>query len=77
MKYCKKCGMLLEDNMERCIGCGSDVKEKGSYSKYPEQVQEQIAHEKKQAGQRNLTVVAIILIFVVILLLVGIFASRL
>ena len=77
MKYCKKCGMLLEDNMERCIGCGSDVKEKGSYSKYPEQVQEQIAHEKKQAGQRNLTVVAIILIFVVILLMVGIFASRL
>ena len=77
MKYCKKCGMLLEDNMERCIGCGSDVKEKDSYSKYPEQVQEQIANEKKQAGQRNLTVVAIVLIFVVILLMVGIFASRL
>ena len=77
MKYCKKCGMLLEDNMERCIGCGSNVTEKDSYSKYPEQVQEQIANEKKQAGQRNLTVVAIVLIFVVILLMIGIFASRL
>ena len=25
MKYCKKCGMLLEDNMEICIGCGNEV----------------------------------------------------
>ena len=77
MKYCKKCGMLLEDNMERCIGCGTDVTEKDSYSKYPEQVQEQIANEKKEAGKRNLAVIAIVLIFVVILLMVGIFAARL
>ena len=25
MKYCKKCGMLLEDTFEHCIRCGMDV----------------------------------------------------
>jgi hypothetical protein len=76
MKYCKKCGMLLEDNMERCIGCGSDVTVKDSFTRYPEEIQKKIETEKKEAGKRNLTVVAIILIFVVIVLLIGIFAMR-
>lgn len=77
MKYCKKCGMLLEDNMERCIGCGSDVTAKDSFTRYPEEIQKKIETEKKEAGKRNLAVVAIILIFVVIVLLIGIFAMRL
>ena len=76
MKYCKKCGMLLEDTMERCIGCGSDVTEKESYTKYPEPMQEKIDLEKKEEGKRNLAILAIILIFVVILLLVGIFVAQ-
>ncbi|MBR4719143.1 MAG: hypothetical protein IKP31_02745 [Lachnospiraceae bacterium] len=76
MKYCKKCGMLLEDNMEICIGCGSDVTQKGSFSKYPEPMQEKIDMEKKEESKRNLAILAIILIFVVILLLVGIFVAQ-
>lgn len=76
MKYCKKCGMLLEDNMEICIGCGSSVTEKESYSRYPEPMQEQIELEKKEEGKRNLAILAIVLIFVVILLLIGIFVSQ-
>ncbi|MCR5420289.1 MAG: hypothetical protein K6E98_04735 [Lachnospiraceae bacterium] len=76
MKYCKKCGMLLEDNMELCIGCGSDVKSPDNYTLYPEEIQARIEVEKKEAGKRNLAVVAIVLIFVVILLMIGIFASR-
>ncbi len=76
MKYCKKCGMLLEDNMEICIGCGSDVTGKDTYTKYPEQMQEKIELEKKEAGKRNLAVLAIVLIFVVMLLLIGIFVAQ-
>lgn len=76
MKYCKKCGMLLEDNMEICIGCGSDVTKKDTYTKYPEQMQEKIELEKKEAGKRNLAVLAIVLIFVVMLLLIGIFVAQ-
>ena len=76
MKYCKKCGMLLEDNMDRCIGCGSDVTDKDSYSKYPVQVEEQIKIEKKEAGKRNLTVLAIVAIFVAILLMFVFFAAK-
>lgn len=76
MKYCKKCGMLLEDNMEICIGCGSDVTKKDTYTKYPEPMQEKIELEKKEEGKRNLAVLAIVLIFVVILLLIGIFIAQ-
>ncbi|MCR5356128.1 MAG: hypothetical protein K6E63_01855 [Lachnospiraceae bacterium] len=77
MKYCKKCGMLLEDNMEICIGCGTDVTKKGSYTRFPEAVEKQIEIEKKEAGRKNLGVFAIILVFVVMLLMVGIFVSQL
>ncbi len=76
MKYCKKCGMLLEDNMELCIGCGSDVKSKGTYSKYPEEIELQLEQEKKEATKRNLAILAIVLVFVVILLMIGIFVSQ-
>ena len=76
MKYCKKCGMLLEDNMEICIGCGSNVTRKDTYTKYPEPMQEKIELEKKEEGKRNLAVLAIVLIFVVILLLIGIFIAQ-
>ncbi|MCR5002607.1 MAG: hypothetical protein K6A71_12545 [Lachnospiraceae bacterium] len=76
MKYCKKCGMLLEDNMERCIGCGSDVTDKKSYSKFPEPVQQKLDSEKKESGKKYLALLAITLVFIVILLMVGIYISQ-
>ena len=76
MKYCKKCGMLLEDNMERCIGCGSDVTDKKSYSRFPEPVQKQLDSEKKESGKKYLAVFAITLVFIAILLMIGIFLSQ-
>ncbi len=76
MKYCKKCGMLLEDNMDICIGCGNDVKAKGSYSKYPVELQQKIDLEKKEQGKQSLAIVAIVLVFVAILLMIGIFVSQ-
>ncbi len=76
MKYCKKCGMLLEDNMERCIGCGSDVTDKKSYSKFPEPVQQKLDSEKKESGKKYLALLAITLVFIVILLMIGIYISQ-
>lgn len=76
MKYCKKCGMLLEDNMERCIGCGTDVTDKKSYSRFPEPVQQQLEIEKKERGKKALALVAITLVFIAILLMVGIYLSQ-
>ena len=76
MKYCKKCGMLLEDNMEICIGCGSDVTDKKSYSKFPEPVQQKLDSEKKENGKRILALLAITLVFIVILLMIGIYISQ-
>lgn len=76
MKYCKKCGMLLEDNMERCIGCGTDVTDRKSYSKFPEPVQQQLDSEKKESGKKYLALLAITLVFIVILLMLGIYISQ-
>ncbi|MCR4807305.1 MAG: hypothetical protein K5857_06480 [Lachnospiraceae bacterium] len=68
--------MLLEDNMERCIGCGSDVTAKNSYSKYPEPVQQKLDIEKKESGKKYLALLAITLIFIAILLMIGIYLSQ-
>ena len=76
MKYCKKCGMLLEDNMEICIGCGTDVTDKKSYSKFPEPVQQKLDSEKKENGKKVLALLAITLVFIVILLMIGIYISQ-
>lgn len=76
MKYCKKCGMLLEDNMEICIGCGTDVTDKKSYSRFPEPVQQQLDKEKKETGKKYLALLAITLVFIAILLMIGIYISQ-
>ena len=76
MKYCKKCGMLLEDNMEICIGCGTDVTDKKSYSRFPEPLQQQLESEKKENGKKVLALLAITLVFIVILLMIGIYISQ-
>ena len=47
MKYCKNCGMLLEDTHEHCIACGTDVTKAENVSKYPPGVQETIESQKK------------------------------
>ena len=69
MKYCKKCGMLLENNMMSCIGCGSDVSQKGSWTNYPIKMQEKLDLEKKERNKRNIT--SAIKIAVIMLLLLG------
>lgn len=72
MKYCKNCGMLLEDSHEHCIGCGADVTSKDSVSKYPPQVRQNLELEKKDNKTRTGIVGAIIIVFVLILVLMGI-----
>lgn len=72
MKYCKNCGMLLEDSHELCIGCGTDVTNKNNVSKYPPQVQQNLESQKKENKTRTGIVGAIIVVFVLILVLVGI-----
>ncbi len=76
MKYCKNCGMLLEDSHEHCIGCGADVTDKDSVSKYPPQVLQNLESEKKDNKTRTGIVGAIIVVFVLILVLVGIIITQ-
>lgn len=68
MKYCAKCGMLLEDTHETCIRCGSDVTQKGSYSLLPPNLEKSIENERETAKKRTLI---IILISLVALALIG------
>ena len=76
MKYCKNCGMLLEDSHEHCIGCGADVKDENNVSKYPIQVQQNLESEKKNNKTRTGIVGAIIVVFVLILVLVGVIITQ-
>lgn len=68
MKYCAKCGMLLEDTHETCIRCGSDVTQKGSYSLLPPNLEKSMENERETAKKRTLI---IILISLVALALIG------
>ena len=66
MKYCKNCGMLLEDTHEHCIRCGTDVTLPENVSMYPIEVMETIEEEnqrKKATGK----IVAMIIGLVVVL----------
>ncbi|MFT3985346.1 MAG: hypothetical protein QM697_15685 [Lachnospiraceae bacterium] len=72
MKYCKNCGMLLEDSHEYCIGCGTDVTDKDNVSKYPPQVQQNLESQKKENKARTGIVGAIIVVFVLLLVLMGV-----
>jgi len=68
MKYCVKCGTLLEDSQVRCIGCGTDLSTADSWSLYPPDVEKTIAIEKKESKSRMGLIIALIAVFV---LLVG------
>ncbi|MBO4901612.1 MAG: hypothetical protein J5518_02315 [Lachnospiraceae bacterium] len=70
MKYCKKCGMLLEDTIDICIGCGTDVTDPDNVSKYPPNMVKEIEAEKKQNKMRTTTIIAIIVVFVLLIGLV-------
>lgn len=67
MKYCKKCGTLLEDTIEVCIGCGNDVSDPENVSKYPPYLEKKLEAEKKQNKTRTTTIIAIIVVFVLLL----------
>ena len=71
MKYCKKCGMLLEDTHDRCIKCGADVSIAANVSLYPPEIEKNIASEKAKKKSRTKMVVLLIVIFVVLIVLVG------
>lgn len=69
MKYCKKCGTLLEDGLYNCIRCGEDVTNPENVSKYPVKVMETIeanAERKKDANKIAVLIIALILILAVL-----------
>jgi len=70
MKYCKKCGTLLEDTQEICIGCGTDVTIDENVSLYPQQMEKTIIQEKNNQKKRSGLIVMIILIFAVLIALI-------
>lgn len=67
MKYCKNCGMLLEDSSEICIGCGLDTLSPENVTKYPPKVEKKLEAEKKRNKTRTTTIIAIIIVFVLLL----------
>lgn len=71
MKYCMKCGTLLEDSHDICIGCGSDVTEPGSFSMYPPDMAKTIEIEKEEKKSRTGLIIIMVIVFV---LLVGVIA---
>jgi len=72
MKYCKKCGMLLEDTHETCIRCGADVTLAENVSMYPIEVMETIEEEnqrKKASGKLVAMIIGLVTVLVVLVLL--------
>ncbi|MDO4189137.1 MAG: hypothetical protein Q4D29_09125 [Lachnospiraceae bacterium] len=73
MKYCMKCGTLLEDSHDRCIGCGSDVTEPGSWSLYPPDMAKTIEIEEKEKKSRTGLIIAMVVIFVLLVAAIAVF----
>lgn len=73
MKYCKKCGMLLEDTIDICIKCGTDVKNPDNVSKYPPGMAKKIEAEQKASKTRTSTLIGIIVVFLLLVVLVIVF----
>lgn len=67
MKYCKNCGMLLEDSCDICIGCGLDTANPDNVSKYPPKMEKKLEAERKQNQTRRTTIIAIVIVFVLLL----------
>ncbi|MCR4654722.1 MAG: hypothetical protein K5770_00605, partial [Lachnospiraceae bacterium] len=74
MKYCKKCGMLLEDTQEICIGCGTDVSEPENTSIFPPEVAEKMESRKAQEKKKNSIIIAIVIVFILLAVLIGVIA---
>ena len=66
--------MLLEDTHEICIGCGADVKDIGSYTLYPPDVETDLEKEKDTNKRTGKTITAIVLVFILLVALVLILA---
>ncbi len=67
MKYCKKCGMLLEDTHEHCIRCGADVTLAENVSMYPIEVMKTIEEEnkrKKASGKIVAMIIGLVIVLV-------------
>ena len=75
MKYCKNCGMLLEDTQEICIGCGSDVSDPANTSQFPPEVAEKMESKKAQEKKKNSIVIAIVIVFILLAVLIGVIAA--
>lgn len=73
MKYCMKCGTLLEDSHERCIGCGSDVTAPNSWSLYPPELAKKIEVEKEENKSQRGLVIALIAVFLLLVAAVSVF----
>lgn len=72
MKYCKNCGMLLENSIERCIKCGTDVSIAANVSKYPPEIEARMEREKAAKKSKTTTAAILIGIFVALMLLIGV-----
>ncbi len=72
MKYCKKCGMLLEDTHVHCIRCGADVTLAENVSMYPIEVMETIEKEnqrKKASGKIVAMIIGLVAVLTVLVIL--------
>ena len=72
MKYCKNCGMLLENTHERCIKCGADVSLRSNVSMYPPEVEARMAAEKAEQKSKSKMIVVLISIIVILVILIGV-----
>ena len=73
MKYCLKCGTLLEDSHEICIGCGSDVTKPESWSLSPPEMVKRIEIENEEKKSQNKLIFAMIAVFVLLVAAVSVF----
>lgn len=72
MKYCKKCGMLLEDTTTNCIRCGLDVTISDNFSLFPIEVMESLDAQKTEQKKKVKIVVMIVLIFTLLVALIAV-----
>lgn len=71
MKYCKKCGMLLEDAIENCIKCGTDVTDPANISYFPPEIRGTMEEQRANSKNNTKTVILIICILIVLVGLVA------
>jgi len=73
MKYCMKCGTLLEDSHEICIGCGADMSEPGAWSMYPPEMAKNIEKEKEEKKSRTGLIVLMVIVFALLVAAIALF----